>query len=204
VWVPVALASEVYEQSFAEALFSRLRRPLRDGHPMATTVTTEAPKTTKLGGYLWGVVLLAGLVGVVGLIMGVVRWLNPDAKVLASLALEGGAARTSIQLTEPCELRVLLNVKALREIEPGDLEDDLARSQLTLTASNPEATVQCTAYNGWSGSGSEERRTRVPRIKEAENRCSLRAASGPSLVTIKLDWKGKHEPPLVTALLVTP
>lgn len=171
---------------------------------MAATVTTEASQATKRGDYLWGLVFVAGLVGVLLLIEGVVRLLNPDPKVLATLTLEGGAVQTPIELTEPGELRVLLNVRALREMNRGDLQDDLARSQLTLTASNPEATVKCSAYNGWSDSGSEEKRKRVPRIKEAESRCSLKAARGQSLVSIEFEWKGKSERPKVTALLVTP
>jgi hypothetical protein len=171
---------------------------------MATTVTPEASQGTKRGDCLWGAVFVAGLLGVVGLIVGVVRLLNPDPKVLATFTLEGGAVHTPIQLTEPCELRVLLNVRALREMDRGDLQDDLARSQLTLTTANPEATARCSAYNGWSGSGSQEKSKRVPRIKEAESRCSLKAAPGPSLVTIEFEWKGKSERPLVTALLVTP
>jgi hypothetical protein len=169
-----------------------------------TTVTTEASKASKRGDYFWGWVLLAGMLGVVGLIVGLVRLLDPDPTVLASLTLEAGAAHTSIELPESQELGVLLNVRALRQMDRGDLSDDLARSQLTLHASNPEATATCAAYNGWSGSGSEEKRKRVPRIKEAQNRCVLKAAKGASLVTIKLDWKGKSEPPLITALIVTP
>jgi hypothetical protein len=148
--------------------------------------------------------LLLGLLGVIGLVLGVVRLLNPEPTVLATFPLEQGAARASIQLAKPSDVSVLLNVTALGRMDSTDLHDDLARSKLVLTASNPEATARCAAFNGWSSSGNEERRKRVPRIKQAENACSLKAAQGESLITVELDWKGKSQRPRVEALLVTP
>jgi hypothetical protein len=148
--------------------------------------------------------LIVALLGVIGLVMGVVRLLNREPTVLATLSLEQGAARASIQLAKPSEVRVVLNVNALGRMDSADLHDDLARSKLILTASNPEATARCAAFDGWSSSGSEEKRKRVPRIKQAENACSLKAAQGKSVVTVELDWKGKSQRPRVSALLVTP
>lgn len=168
------------------------------------TATQKAPMASKRGDYFWGFVLLGLILGVLGLVLGAIRLLFPPPTVLATVSLEKGAARASVQLAKPGELRVLLNVRALGRMDRNDLEDDLTRSALTVTTSNPEATARCAAFDGWSGSGSEEKRKRVPRIKEAENACVLKAAPGSSTVTVALDWKGKSPSPLVTALFVTP
>jgi hypothetical protein len=171
---------------------------------MTSPTATQAPAATKRGDYLWGVVLIGAFLGVLGLVVGVIRLLNPPPTVLATVAMEKGAARASVHLPKAGELRVLLNVRALDRMDRTDLYDDLMRSALTVTASNPEATTRCAAFDGWSGSGNEEKRKRVPRIKEAENACVLKAAPGTSTVTVALDWKGKSPSPQVTALFVTP
>jgi hypothetical protein len=168
------------------------------------SLTTSQPTAAwsgkdRFSGALYVVALLA----VIGGIVGVIRLLNPDPTVLATLALDKGAASTAIQLAKPTELRVVLNVRALGKMDRGDLDDDLTRSQLTVTSSNPDGTVRCSAFNGWSGSGSEEKRKQVPRFKEAENDCgNLKLAQGKSSITIALDWKGKSPRPAVTALVM--
>lgn len=171
---------------------------------MTNPIAIQVPEASKRGDYFWGFVLLGLIVGVVGLVLGVIRLLFPPPTVLATVAMEKGTSRASVQLPKAGELRVLLNVRAQGRMDRNDLEDDLMRSALTVTSSNPEATARCAAFDGWSGSGSEEKRKRVPRIKEAENACVLKAAPGTSTVTVALDWKGKSPSPQVTALLVTP
>ena len=148
--------------------------------------------------------MVLALLGAIGLIVGVIRLLNPKPTVLATLALEKGQGRAAIQLAKPGELHVVLNVRALGRMDRTDLHDDLARSKLTLTSSNPMATARCAAFDGWSSSGNEEKMKRVPRIKEAENACVLKAAQGQTTVTVALDWKGKSDPPLISALVLAP
>jgi hypothetical protein len=190
-------------QSFRLPLWSRRARPFGGYESVASLTTTSPTEAQSAKDRLWGAGVVVALLAVIGGIAGVIRLLNPDPTVLATLALDKGAASTAVQLDKPTEVRVVLNVRALGKMDRGDLGDDLTRSQLTVTSSIPGGTARCSAFNGWSGSGSEEKRKQVPRFKEAENDCvNLKLAQGQSTITIALDWKGKSPRPTVTALVV--